>query len=83
MSLFVKWKELLVTQDSTRFVSVCTLLQNAGIEYKEKTQNIGHGNRRHGQIGSIGENSAYANLFQVFVKVADLEHAKRVITSHR
>lgn len=83
MSLFVKWKELLVTQDSTRFVTVCTLLQNAGIEYKEKTQNIGHGNRRHGQIGSIGENSAYANLFQVFVKVADLELAKRVITSPR
>lgn len=80
MSLFVKWKELLVTQDSTRFVTVCTLLQNAGIEYKEKTQNIGHGNRRHGQIGSIGESSAYANLFQVFVKAADIERSEAIIS---
>ena len=79
MSLFVKWKELLITQDSTRFVKACTLLQNAGVEYKERIQNMGHGNRRYGQIGSLGERAGCSNIYQIFVKATDLEHAKNFI----
>ena len=80
MTLFSQWIELIITQDSGYFVNVCTSLRNAGIAYKEKSQGIGHGNRRHGQIGSLGENTNYSNMYQVFVKKADLGYAKALIT---
>ncbi len=80
MTLFTQWVELIITQDSGYFVKVSTALRSAGIAYKEKIQNIGHGNRQHGQIGAIGENTNYSNMYQIFVKKADIEYAKVLIT---
>ena len=82
MGLFTRWVELFITQENEKFVNVSMLLENAGIEYKEKIQNIGHSNRRSGYLGSLGENPRYANMYQVFVKKTDVEKAKAVI-SHK
>ena len=79
MFLFSKWVELIITRDSGCFANVSALLKNAGIAYKDKIQNMGHGNRRHGEIGAIGENANDANLYQIFVKKADLENAKALM----
>lgn len=83
MSLFTKWVELIITQDSGCFAKVSTLLTDNGIAYKDKIQNIGHGNRRHGQLGSLGENPGCSNLYQIFVKKDDIEQAKKFIAQHR
>ena len=83
MSLFTKWVELIITQDSGYFAKVSTLLTDNGIAYKDKIQNIGHGNRRHGQLGSLGENPGCSNLYQIFVKKDDIEQAKKFIAQHR
>lgn len=80
MRLFTQWVELVITQDSEQFIKVRTSLKNAGIAYKEKIQNIGHGNRRNGQIGSLGENANCSNMYQIYVKKADLAQAKAVIS---
>lgn len=80
MCLFTKWVELIITQDSERFIKVRMLLQNAGIVYRENLQNIGHGNRRNGHIGALGENPSYANLYQIYVKKTDAQQAKAVIS---
>ena len=79
MFLLSKWVELIITQDSECYANVCTSLRKAGIEYKDKIQNVGHGNRRYGEIGAIGEKASYSNLYQIFVKKADLETAKALI----
>lgn len=83
MSLFTKWVELIITQDSGYFAKVSTLLTDNGIAYRDKIQNIGHGNRRHGQLGSLGENPGCSNLYQIFVKKDDIEQAKKFIAQHR
>lgn len=83
MALFTKWVELIITQDSGYFARVSALLTDNGIAYRDKIQNIGHGNRRHGQLGSLGENTSCSNLYQIFVKKADLEQAKKLIAQHR
>jgi len=83
MSLFTKWVELIITQDSGYFAKVSTLLTDNGIAYRDKIQNIGHGNRRHGQLGSLGENPGCSNLYQIFVKKDDVEQAKKFIAQHR
>lgn len=79
MALFTKWVELIITQDSGYFAKVSTLLTDNGIAYRDKIQNIGHGNRRHGQLGSLGENPSCSNLYQIFVKKIDLEKCKLLI----
>ena len=79
MALFTKWVELIITQDSGYFAKVSTLLTDNGIAYRDKIQNIGHGNRRHGQLGSLGENPSCSNLYQIFVKKDDLEKCKLLI----
>lgn len=78
MSLFTRWVELLITQDSVQFAEVCAKLLNSGIAYKERVQHLGHSNRRSGQIASVGENARYANMYQIYVKKKDLEHAQAV-----
>ena len=83
MALFTKWVELIITQDSRYFANVSTLLTDNGIAYRDKIQNIGHGNRRHGQLGSLGENPSCSNLYQIFVKKDDIEQAKKFIAQHR
>ena len=83
MGLFTKWVELIITQDSGYFAKVSTLLTDNGIAYRDKIQNIGHGNRRHGQLGSLGENPGCSNLYQIFVKKDELEIAKKLIMQHR
>lgn len=80
MALFSQWVELIITQDSGYFARVSTLLTDNGIVYRDKIQNIGHGNRRHGQLGSLGENPSCSNLYQIFVKKTDIERAKVLIT---
>ena len=80
MSLFVRWVELLITQDNQKFVNTCTALDNAGIPYRDKMQYIGHGTRRNGRIGALGENPKHANLYQIFVKKGDAERAKWVVS---
>lgn len=77
--LFAQWVELVITQDSEEFVKVSMLLKNAGIAYRERIQHIGHGDRRNGQIGSLGENASCSNLYQIYVKKADAAQAKAVI----
>jgi len=79
MCLFTKWVELVITQDIEKFTKLRTALDNAGIEYKENIQNMGHSTRRSGQIGSLGENSSYTILYQLFVKKTDVERAKAVV----
>ena len=83
MALFTKWVELIITQDSRYFANVSTLLTDNGIAYRDKIQNIGHGNRRHGQLGSLGENPSCSNLYQIFVKKDDIEQSKKFIAQHR
>ena len=83
MLLFSKWVELVITQDSGFFANVSALLRKAGIEYKDKIQNVGHGNRRHGEISAIGENISYSNLYQIFVKQADFENAKALMAQEK
>lgn len=83
MGLFNKWKELIITQNSVTFADVCAILKKSGIAYKEKTQNIGHGNRRTGLTGSLGENPSYSYLYQIFVKQDDFDHAKSLIAHDR
>ena len=80
---FSGWVELIVTQDAECYANVINLLKNTGLVYKDKIQNIGHGNRRHGGIGAIGENISFSNLFQIFVKKADLEYAKALIAHEK
>ena len=79
MSLFARWVELLVTQDSVQYAEACTKLMDAGVAYKERIQHIGHGNRRFGLIGSFGENARYSNMYQIYVKKKDLEQAQTAI----
>ena len=79
MCFFKKWIEILITQDIEKFVKARSALDNAGIDYKENIQNMGHSTRRSGQIGSLGENSCCSNLYQIYVKKADVEGAKAVI----
>ena len=83
MAFFTKWVELVITQDPGHFAKVSALLADNCVAYKEKIQNIGHGNRRHGQLGSLGENSRYSNLYQIFVKKDDLEQAQKLVVQHR
>ena len=45
MTLFSKWIELIITQDSGYFAKVTALLKDNGIEYRDEIQNIGHANR--------------------------------------
>lgn len=80
MALFAKWVELIITQDSGYFAKVSTLLTDNGIAYRDKIQNISHGNRQHGQLGSLGEKPSCSNLYQIFVKKDDLEKCKLLIT---
>lgn len=79
--MFAQWTELIITQDSTHFVTATTLLRNAGIAYRERRQNIGHSNRRNGEIGSLGENAGCTNLYQIYVKKADVAQAKAVLSN--
>lgn len=83
MALFTKWVELIITQDSGYFAKVSTMLTDNGVAYRDKIQNIGHGSRRHGQLGSLGENPSCSNLYQIFVKKDDIEQAKKFIAQHR
>lgn len=83
MALFTKWREFLITQDSGHFTKVSALLTDNGIAYRDKIQHIGHGNRRYGQLGSLGENPSCSNLYQIFVKKNELEQAKKLIMQHR
>ena len=83
MALFTKLVELIITQDSGYFAKVSTLLTDKGIAYRDKIQNIGHGNRRHGQLGSLGENPSCSNLYQIFVKKDDLEKCKLLIAHNK
>ena len=80
MSLFSKWIELIITQDSGYFAKVTTLLKDNGIEYRDEIQNIGHANRRHGQFGALGENSGSSSLYQIYVKKTDYASAKTLLT---
>ena len=82
MALLSKWHELIITQDFKHFLDITALLKANNIVCKEKIQNIGHGNRRNGQLGGLGENSNYSNIYQIFVKQHDFEHAKMLIKHH-
>ena len=82
MALLSKWIELIITQDTGHFVKVTALLNANGIAYREKTQNIGHKNRRYGPIGALGENASCATLYQVYVKKDDLAHAKKLVAHY-
>ncbi len=79
MCLFSPWKELLITQQIEKYVRAIALLKDAGIAYRESMQNMGHGSRRSGQIGALGENVSDSVLYQIYVKKADMERAKAVI----
>lgn len=83
MALFNKWVELIITQDSGHFAKVSALLTDNGIVYRDKIQNIGHGSRRHGQLGSLGENPSCSNLYQIFVKKDEVEQAQKLVMQHR
>lgn len=83
MCLFVQWKELLITQQIEKYVKTTMLLKNAGIAYREQIQNIGHGSRRSGQIGSLGEKTSYSIMYQIYVKKADLEQANAIISRNQ
>lgn len=80
LDLFSQWNELIITQDGETFMKVCASLKRAGIAYKEKIQNIGHGNRRTGQIGSLGENESHSHIYQIYVKKADIAQAKALVS---
>lgn len=80
MTLFSKWIELIITQDSGYFAKVTALLKDNGIEYRDEIQNIGHDNRRHGQFGALGENSGSSSLYQIYVKKTDYASAKTLLT---
>ena len=79
MCLFSPWKELLITQQIEKYVRAIALLKDSGIAYRESMQNMGHGSRRSGQIGVLGENTVVSVLYQIYVKKADLERAKAVL----
>lgn len=79
MGLFNIWNELIITQDRNKFDSACAVLTNFGIAYKEKSQHIGYSNRRSGAIGSLGENTDYSYLYQIFVHRKDLDMARSLI----
>ena len=82
MCIFSKWSEVLITQDIEKFVKARSALDTAGIDYKDKLQNLGHATRRSGQIGSLGENSSCSSLCQLFVKKTDVERAMTAIRSN-
>ncbi len=82
MRIFPLWSELYLTQDIERFLKVSILLKNAGIAHKEKIQNVGHENRRNGHIGSLGESASLSNIYQIYVRKADVEKAKALITQN-
>lgn len=72
MALFGNWTELTVTSDARRYGSVLEKLDSAGIAYREKIQQLGHGDRRMGNLGAGGGSGV---LYQVFVRKTDLEKA--------
>ena len=80
MGLFTKWEELLITQETAKYLQVIEALKTEGISYKDKSQNIGHDNRRFGGIGGLGESAACGNLYQIFVAKQDLERAKMLLS---
>jgi len=82
MALFTKWVELIITQDSGYFAKVSAQLTDNGIAYRDKIQNIDHGNRQHGQLGSLGENPSCSNLYQIYVKKDEFEKAKTILAQN-
>ena len=72
MALFGNWAELTVTNDVRRYGSILEKLDSAGIAYREKIQQLGHGDRRMGNLGAGGGSGV---LYQVFVRKTDLEKA--------
>ena len=69
MALFGNWAELTVTNDVRRYGSILEKLDSAGIAYREKIQQLGHGDRRMGNLGAGGGSGV---LYQVFVRKTDL-----------
>lgn len=76
MFLFNRWVELSVCSDAVRFAQVIAKLEGEGISYETKSQELGAGARR---TGNLGVNSRHGTLFQVFVKKRDLERARYAI----
>ena len=78
------WRELTVTQDMGMLSRITAALEQGGVPYRVRSQNMGHDNRRSGLLGSIGENHQYSLLHQLFVRKADLERAAYLCASaHR
>ena len=77
------WRELTITQDPVQLSRITAALEQAGLSYRVKTQNMGHSNRRDGLLGSLGEDPRYSVLYQLFVRKADLEQAAHLCASSR
>ena len=78
------WRELTVTQDMGMLSRITAALEQGGVPYRVRSQNMGHDNRRSGLLGSFGENPQYSLLHQLFVRKADLERAAHLCAcAHR
>lgn len=50
------------------FFKSIAALEEAHIPYRQKGQHMNHGTRRAGRVGTLGENTRYSVLYQIFVK---------------
>ncbi len=79
LNFLQKWVELEVTNDQERFFKSIAALEEAHIPYRQEGQHMNHGTRRAGRVGTLGENTRYSVLYQIFVKKEDLDKARYVI----
>ena len=77
-NFFSKWTELTTTLNPSTYFFITESLKNAHIPYKTKASNIGHGNRRTGIMGSIGEQVEFETQYYIFVEKANVEYAKHI-----
>ncbi len=75
---FWKWCELTITNDEDRYIKIMGALEAAGVQCRVKVQNIGHGNRRTGSLGALGENRRYVCIYQIYVQKTHIERAKLI-----
>ena len=79
LNFLQKWVEQEVTNDQERFFKSIAALEEAHIPYRQEGQHMNHGTRRAGRVGTLGENTRYSVLYQIFVKKADFPKAQLIL----
>lgn len=74
-----RWREVLLTQEVSRYAHAKQALSSAGIDFRARTVSHNSSGRARSPLGSAGVRMEYRYFYYLYVRPQDFEHARHIL----